>query len=142
MLFSNSIIFKNFKAFHTTLYKNSSKLGSHGGKAAFPLATFSANETEVSGKTLGFQAETNILLLFGLVFSVSINLDNLVNFFTVPIGAIGVRKPDLSYEAFDSALELAPDYDYAFLNRGIALYYGKRPELAVQDLGRILSSQT
>ena len=42
---------------------------------------------------------------------------------------------DDAYEAFDSALELAPDYDYAFLNRGIALYYGKRPELAVQDLG-------
>ena len=42
---------------------------------------------------------------------------------------------DDAYEAFDSALELAPDYDYAFLNRGIALYYGNRPDLAVQDLG-------
>lgn len=42
---------------------------------------------------------------------------------------------DEAYEAFDSALELAPEYDYAYLNRGIALYYGKRPALAVQDLG-------
>lgn len=41
---------------------------------------------------------------------------------------------DEAYEAFDSALELAPDYDYAYLNRGIALYYGKRPAMAVQDL--------
>ena len=41
---------------------------------------------------------------------------------------------DNAYDAFDSALELAPDYDYAFLNRGIALYYGQRPKLAVEDL--------
>ncbi|MCL1037232.1 lipoprotein NlpI [Shewanella corallii] len=39
-----------------------------------------------------------------------------------------------AYEAFDGVLELAPDYDYAFLNRGIALYYGDRNELAVGDL--------
>lgn len=42
---------------------------------------------------------------------------------------------DEAYEAFDSALELAPDYDYAYLNRGIALYYGQHPRLAAQDLG-------
>lgn len=41
---------------------------------------------------------------------------------------------DEAYDAFDSALELAPDYDYAFLNRGIALYYGQRAKLAVEDL--------
>ena len=34
---------------------------------------------------------------------------------------------DEAYESFDSALELAPDYVYANLNRGIALYYGGRP---------------
>lgn len=39
-----------------------------------------------------------------------------------------------AYEAFDGVLELAPDYDYAFLNRGIALYYGERYQLAVQDM--------
>lgn len=41
---------------------------------------------------------------------------------------------DEAYESFDSALELAPDYTYANLNRGIALYYGGRPELAAVDL--------
>jgi lipoprotein NlpI len=39
-----------------------------------------------------------------------------------------------AYEAFDGVLELAPDYDYAFLNRGIALYYGERNKLAVEDM--------
>lgn len=45
---------------------------------------------------------------------------------------------DEAYEAFDSALELAPDYAYANLNRGIALYYGGRPELAARDLKTFL----
>jgi lipoprotein NlpI len=39
-----------------------------------------------------------------------------------------------AYEAFDGVLELAPDYDYAYLNRGIALYYGERNQLAVEDM--------
>lgn len=39
-----------------------------------------------------------------------------------------------AYEAFDSVLELAPDYDFAHLNLGIALYYGKRYKLASQHL--------
>lgn len=39
-----------------------------------------------------------------------------------------------AYEAFDATLDINPDYDFAFLNRGIALYYGGRPDLAVQDL--------
>lgn len=41
---------------------------------------------------------------------------------------------DNAYDAFDSAIELAPGYDYAYLNRGIALYYAHRPELAVKDM--------
>ncbi|MBM7071666.1 lipoprotein NlpI [Shewanella sp. 202IG2-18] len=41
---------------------------------------------------------------------------------------------DNAYEAFDSVLELAPNYDYAHLNLGIALYYGKRNKLASQNL--------
>ncbi len=41
---------------------------------------------------------------------------------------------DNAYEAFDSVLELAPDYNYAYLNLGIALYYGKRYKLASQNL--------
>ncbi|WP_394133259.1 lipoprotein NlpI [Shewanella maritima] len=39
-----------------------------------------------------------------------------------------------AYESFDGVLELAPEYDYAYLNRGIALFYGERYELAKQDL--------
>ena len=39
-----------------------------------------------------------------------------------------------AYDAFDSTLDINPDYYYAFLNRGIALYYGGRSELAVADL--------
>jgi len=39
-----------------------------------------------------------------------------------------------AYEAFDGVLELSPNYDYAFLNRGIALYYGERYQLAIDDM--------
>lgn len=46
---------------------------------------------------------------------------------------------DAAYEAFDSALELAPDYDYAYLNRGLALYYGDRPQLAIDDMQSFLN---
>jgi len=38
-----------------------------------------------------------------------------------------------AYDAFDSALELKPNHEYAYLNRGIALYYGGRPNLARDD---------
>jgi len=38
-----------------------------------------------------------------------------------------------AYDKFDSVLELSPEHEYAHLNRGIALYYGDRPELAAQD---------
>ncbi|MBP2168456.1 lipoprotein NlpI [Erwinia toletana] len=41
---------------------------------------------------------------------------------------------DAAYEAFDSVLELDPTYNYAHLNRGIALYYGGRYPLAQDDL--------
>jgi lipoprotein NlpI len=38
-----------------------------------------------------------------------------------------------AYEAFDSAIDLAPKHEYAYLNRGIALYYGGRSELSIDD---------
>ncbi|MFC0141182.1 lipoprotein NlpI [Erwinia mallotivora] len=41
---------------------------------------------------------------------------------------------DAAYEVFDSVLELDPTYNYAHLNRGIALYYGGRFKLAQDDL--------
>lgn len=40
-----------------------------------------------------------------------------------------------AYEAFDATLDINPDMEFAFLNRGIALYYGGRPDLAVRDFG-------
>lgn len=52
------------------------------------------------------------------------------------IGIHYIQQRDFiqAYEAFDSTLEINPDYDFAFLNRGIALYYGGRSELAIDDL--------
>lgn len=39
-----------------------------------------------------------------------------------------------AFDAFDSVLELAPEHEYAYLNRGIALYFADRPQLATNDL--------
>ena len=43
-----------------------------------------------------------------------------------------------AYEMFDNVLELDGEHEYAYLNRGIALYYGARPQLAVTDLRSFL----
>ncbi len=57
------------------------------------------------------------------------------------IGIHYIQQRDFiqAYEAFDSTLEIDPDYDFAFLNRGIALYYGGRSELAIDDLGTFVN---
>jgi lipoprotein NlpI len=47
-----------------------------------------------------------------------------------------------AYEKFDSVLELSPEHEYAQLNRGIALYYGDRPELAAQDFNNFHYKQS
>ncbi|MCL1050954.1 lipoprotein NlpI [Shewanella abyssi] len=47
-----------------------------------------------------------------------------------------------AYEAFDAVLELSPEYDYAYLNRGISLYYGERSELAVADMAAFYNKDT
>ncbi|MCC5855903.1 MAG: lipoprotein NlpI [Idiomarina sp.] len=39
-----------------------------------------------------------------------------------------------AYESFDSTIELAPDHDYVYLNRGIASYYDGQYEFALNDL--------
>ena len=39
----------------------------------------------------------------------------------------------LAYESFDSSLEINEEYDFALLNRAIALYYGGRTQLALKD---------
>ena len=47
-----------------------------------------------------------------------------------------------AYEAFDSSLDINPEYEFAFLNRGIALYYGGRPDLALTDLDTFMQRDT
>ncbi len=47
-----------------------------------------------------------------------------------------VGEFDAAYEAFDSTLELAPDNTYAERNRAIALYYGGRLDLALEDMNK------
>ncbi|KLN67130.1 MULTISPECIES: lipoprotein NlpI [Vibrio] len=44
------------------------------------------------------------------------------------------RNFDAAYDAFDSALELAPNNSYAARNRAIALYYGGRFDLALEEM--------
>jgi len=44
-----------------------------------------------------------------------------------------LKEFNQAYEAFDSALDLSPNHEYAYLNRGIALYYGGRAELSIED---------
>ncbi|SFB92046.1 lipoprotein NlpI [Pseudoalteromonas denitrificans] len=43
-----------------------------------------------------------------------------------------------AYEMFDSVLDLKPKHEYAYLNRGIALYYGDRAQLAKSDFTTFL----
>ena len=45
-----------------------------------------------------------------------------------------LQEFDYAYEAFDSAIELEPKHNYAYLNRGIAEYYDSRYELSKEDL--------
>lgn len=54
------------------------------------------------------------------------------------IGIHYIQQMDfiMAYESFDSTLDINPDYEFAILNRGIALYYGGRAGLAVSDLAR------
>lgn len=59
------------------------------------------------------------------------NLIDAYNFLGIHLTQL--KEFNQAYEKFDSVLELAPDHEYAHLNRGIALYYGDRPALAVTD---------
>lgn len=45
---------------------------------------------------------------------------------------------DQAYESFDSTLEIDPEFEYALLNRGIALYYGGKAKLSIDDLESFL----
>lgn len=59
------------------------------------------------------------------------NLTDAYNFLGIHLTQL--KEFSQAYEKFDSVLELSPEHEYAQLNRGIALYYGDRPELAAQD---------
>ena len=50
-----------------------------------------------------------------------------------------MQQYDKAYEMFDAVLELKAEHEYAYLNRGIALYYGQRPQLAEQDFNAFLA---
>ncbi len=67
------------------------------------------------------------------------NMPEVYNF--VGIYATQAMEFDQAYQAFDAVLELDPTFIYAYLNRGIALYYGERPELAAEDLTSFLLAE-
>lgn len=49
------------------------------------------------------------------------------------------QQYEQAYEMFDSAIELDEKHQFAYLNRGIALYYAERPALAAQDFATFLA---
>jgi lipoprotein NlpI len=69
---------------------------------------------------------------FSLALSVRPDMPEVFNYLGIYLTQAG--NFDAAYEAFDSVLELDPTYNYAHLNRGIALYYGGRYKLAQDDL--------
>ncbi|WP_455865042.1 lipoprotein NlpI [Pantoea agglomerans] len=69
---------------------------------------------------------------FSLALSVRADMPEVFNYLGIYLTQAG--NFDAAYEAFDSVLELDPTYNYAHLNRGIALYYGGRYKLAQDDL--------
>lgn len=52
-----------------------------------------------------------------------------------------LQQFDQAYESFDATIELSPKHQYAYFNRGIALYYGGRPSLAVEDINHFHQQQ-
>ncbi|EYU16442.1 lipoprotein NlpI [Photorhabdus luminescens] len=69
---------------------------------------------------------------FSVALSIRPNIPEIFNYLGIYFTQAG--NFDAAYEAFDSVLELDPTYNYARLNRGIALYYGGRYKLAQDDL--------
>jgi lipoprotein NlpI len=48
---------------------------------------------------------------------------------------------DSAYEAFGSSLDLDPDNVYAMRNQAIALYYGNRPYIALEEINKLKDVQ-
>ncbi|EGU29045.1 lipoprotein NlpI [Vibrio ichthyoenteri ATCC 700023] len=64
------------------------------------------------------------------------DLFNLLGVYYTQVGEF-----DAAYEAFDSTLDLDPENSYAVRNRAIALYYGDRIELAIEDIDAHFAEQ-
>ncbi|ANS86370.1 Lipoprotein NlpI [Vibrio scophthalmi] len=64
------------------------------------------------------------------------DLFNLLGVYYTQVGEF-----DAAYEAFDSTLDLDPKNSYAVRNRAIALYYGDRIELAIEDIDAHFAEQ-
>lgn len=69
---------------------------------------------------------------FSTALSIRPDIPEIFNFLGIYFTQAG--NYDAAYEAFDSVLELDPTYNFARMNRGIALYYGGRYKLAQDDL--------
>ncbi|WP_237387241.1 lipoprotein NlpI [Xenorhabdus sp. Sc-CR9] len=69
---------------------------------------------------------------FSVALSIRPDIPEIFNYLGIYFTQAG--NFDSAYEAFDSVLELDPTYNYARMNRGIALYYGGRYRLAQDDL--------
>ena len=68
---------------------------------------------------------------FSTALSIRPDIPEIFNFLGMYFTQAG--NYDAAYEAFDSVLELDPTYNFARMNRGIALYYGGRYKLAQED---------
>lgn len=53
-----------------------------------------------------------------------------------------LQQFDQAYESFDATIDLAPAHQYAYFNRGIALYYGGRANLAKEDITTFYENDT
>lgn len=69
---------------------------------------------------------------FNRALRVNPQMADAYNFVGIHFTLIG--QFEKAYEAFDATIELAPEHQYAYLNRGISLYYGGHEKLAVEDL--------
>ncbi|SJL85316.1 lipoprotein NlpI [Vibrio palustris] len=75
------------------------------------------------------------------VKSIAINPKQPAVFNMLGVFYTGVNKHDAAYDAFDSALDLDPKNAFALRNRAVALYYGERPELGLEDMGKLAKQQ-
>lgn len=74
---------------------------------------------------------------FNRALRVNPQLADAYNFVGIHYTLIG--QFDKAYESFDAVVELAPEHQYVYLNRGISLYYGGKEKLAIDDLTKFHS---